>query len=175
MSLLSAFRLDGGYDPASTAAPAQLAEGFLLHGIIDLAEQNANGTIRVTDYKTGKDRTEGNVVVGQGELLQPVLYSLAVEHIHKQSVSEARLWYCTATGGYSERVVPINDSTRNCGREVLHIIDHAIEEGFLPPAPKERACNWCDFRAVCGPYEEFRAGRKDQKPLAALLHLREMP
>lgn len=168
-------QVDGGYDPASTVAPAQLAEGFLLHGIIDLAEQNANGTIRVTDYKTGKDRTEGNVVVGQGELLQPVLYSLAVEHIHKQSVSEARLWYCTATGGYSERVVPINDATRNCGSEVLHIIDHAIEEGFLPPAPKERACNWCDFRAVCGPYEEFRAARKDQKPLAALLHLREMP
>ena len=114
-------------------------------------------------------------MVVQGELIQPVLYSLAVERLRKQSVAEARLWYCTATGGYSERVVPINDGTRGCGSEVLHIINHAIEEGFLPPAPKERACRWCDFRAVCGPYEEIRVTRKDQKLLAALFHLREMP
>jgi RecB family exonuclease len=167
--------VNDGYDPASTADPVQLADGFLLHGIVDLAEQNASRALRVTDYKTGKDRTEGNMVVGHGELLQPVLYSLAVERIRKQSVVESRLWYCTATGGYNERVIPINDATRSCGNEVLHIIDHAIEEGSLPPAPKERACRWCDFRAVCGPYEEIRATRKDQKPLAALLHLREIP
>jgi ATP-dependent helicase/nuclease subunit B len=167
--------VDGGYDPASTAGPAQLAEGFLLRGIIDLTEQNASCAIRVTDYKTGKDRAGGSVVVGQGELLQPVLYSLAVERIRKQSVSEARLWYCTSTGGYSERVIPISDSTRSCGSEVLKIIDEAVQAGFLPPAPREGACNWCDFRAVCGPYEEPRSTRKDQKPLAALFHLREMP
>jgi ATP-dependent helicase/nuclease subunit B len=168
-------KANDGYDPASTADPVELADGFRLHGIIDLAEQNASRALRVTDYKTGKDRTEGSVVVGQGELLQPVLYSLAIERIRKQNVAEARLWYCTATGGYSERVVAINDATRGCGSEVLHIINHAIEEGFLPPAPKERACRWCDFRAVCGPYEEIRVTRKDQKPLAAIFHLREMP
>jgi RecB family exonuclease len=168
-------RVNDGYDPASTADPVQLEDGFLLHGIVDLVEQNADRVLRVTDYKTGKDRTEGDIVVGHGELLQPVLYSLAVERIRKQSVVESRLWYCTATGGYNERVIPINDATRSCGNEVLHIIDRAIEEGSLPPAPKERACRWCDFRAVCGPYEEIRATRKDQKPLAALLHLREIP
>ena len=167
--------VNDGYDPASTADPVELADGFLLRGIIDLAEQNTSGALRVIDYKTGKDRTEDSVVVGHGELLQPVLYSLAIESIRKQSVAEARLWYCTATGGYSERVVPINEATRSCGHEVLHIINHSIEEGFLPPAPKERACRWCDFRAVCGPYEELRASRKDQKPLAALFRLREMP
>jgi CRISPR/Cas system-associated exonuclease Cas4 (RecB family) len=104
-----------------------------------------------------------------------VLYSLAVERIRKQSVSEARLWYCTSTGGYGERIVPIRDSTRSCGSEVLKIIDHAVEAGFLPPAPREGACNWCDFRVVCGPYEEFRVTRKDQKSLTALFHLRDMP
>jgi len=164
-----------GYDPASTADPVQLPDGFLLRGIIDLTEQNASHALRVTDYKTGKNRTEESIVVGNGELLQPVLYSLAVERIRKQSVAESRLWYCTATGGYSERVVPINDATRSCGSEVLHIINRAIEEGFLPPAPKERACQWCDFRVVCGPYEELRAARKDGKPLASLFRLREMP
>ena len=164
-----------GYDPASVADPVQLADGFLLRGIVDLAEHNANDSLRVTDYKTGKNRTEENIVVGYGELLQPVLYSLAVERIRKQNVAEARLWYCTATGGYTERVISINDATRSCGGDVLHIVNGAIEEGFLPPAPKERACQWCDFRVVCGPYEEIRTARKDQKPLAALFRLREMP
>jgi CRISPR/Cas system-associated exonuclease Cas4 (RecB family) len=164
-----------GNDPASTKHPVELAEGFLLHGIVDLAEQNASRMLRVTDYKTGKDRSQGAVVVGGGGVLQPVLYSLAVERIRKQTVTEARLWYSTATGGYSERVVPINDSTRSSGSEVLEIIDHAIEEGFLAPAPKERACRWCDFLSVCGPYEEIRVARKDQTPLADLLRLRKMP
>lgn len=168
-------QMSDGYDPASTADPVQLADGFLLRGIVDLAEHNANDSLRITDYKTGKNRTEENIVVGYGELLQPVLYSLAVERIRKQNVAEARLWYCTATGGYTERVIPINDATRSCGGEVLHIVNGAIEEGFLPPAPKERGCQWCDFRVVCGPYEEIRTARKDQKPLAALFRLREMP
>lgn len=168
-------QVNGNYDPASTADPVQVADGFLLRGIIDVAEQNATGALRVTDYKTGKDRTEANVIVGHGELLQPVLYSLAVEHIRQQSVAEARLWYCTTTGGYTERVVPMNDGTRVCGSEVLHTINDAIGQGFLPPAPKERACRWCEFRAICGPYEEIRINRKDQKPLATLFRLREMP
>jgi len=164
-----------GNDPESTTDPVELADGFLLRGIVDLTEQNGSRMLRVTDYKTGKDRSQGAVVVGGGGVLQPVLYSLAVERLRKQTVAEARLWYSTATGGYSERVVPINDRTRSSGGEVLDIVDRAIEKGFLPPAPKERACGWCDFLTVCGPYEEIRVARKDQTPLADLLRLREMP
>jgi len=164
-----------GYDAASTTEPVELAGGFLLRGIVDLAEQNATGMLRVTDYKTGKDRTQDEVVVGGGGVLQPVLYSLAVERIRQQTVAEARLWYSTAAGGYNQRVVPINDRTRRSGSEVLEIIDQAIEKGFLPPAPKEHACRWCDFLAVCGPYEEIRVARKDPTPLADLRRLREMP
>ena len=36
-----------------------------------------------------------------------------------------------------------------------------LANGFLPAAPKiekkgSGACTWCDFRRVCGPYEEIR-------------------
>jgi RecB family exonuclease len=165
---------NGSHDPSSVANPVEVGDRFLIRGIVDLIEQNAAGSLRVTDYKTGKDRTEADMVVGYGEQLQPVLYSLSVEAARAQSVAEARLSYCTATGGYGARLVRIDQQTRNTGLEVLGIIDHAIKDGFLPPAPKEHACEWCDFRIVCGPYEELRVSRKDQGPLATLVQLRKM-
>jgi hypothetical protein len=45
----------------------------------------------------------------------------------------------------------------------------------LPPAPRERACEWCDFREVCGPNEERRASWKDSGPLDDLMKLRCLP
>ena len=63
---------------------------------------------------------------------------------------------------------------RGQGLEVLTIIDRAVERGFLVAAPDDGACRWCDFRAVCGPREEERVGRKNQKDLADLAALRSM-
>ena len=57
---------------------------------------------------------------------------------------------------------------------MLTIIDRAVETGFLPAAPAERACTWCDFRPVCGPREEERVARKAQDRLADLAALRSM-
>jgi len=57
---------------------------------------------------------------------------------------------------------------------VLEVIDRAIETAFLPAAPKERACTWCDFRPICGPREEERVSRKARERLADLEALRSM-
>jgi ATP-dependent helicase/nuclease subunit B len=130
--------------------------------------------LRVTDTKTGSNNVNDGTVMGNGEKLQPVLYSLAVEAIQKATVTEARLSFPTSTGGFSQFVVPITPSSRDQGLEVLRIIDNAIACGFLPPAPREKGCDYCDFRRVCGPYEERRVVKKDQNPLESLLRLRGM-
>ena len=57
---------------------------------------------------------------------------------------------------------------------MLEIIDRAIEAGSLLPAPRKGACDWCDFKAVCGPWEEIRSRRKDALPLQDLQALRAM-
>ena len=31
----------------------------------------------------------------------------------------------------------------------------------MPAAPDERECTYCDYRRVCGPYEETRVQRKN--------------
>jgi ATP-dependent helicase/nuclease subunit B len=163
-------------DPRSVEAEVTLPEGYRLRGIVDLIERRRGGTdVRVTDYKTGRDYTRRNLVVGAGEMLQPVLYGLAVEQLLAARVVESRLYYCTRAGGFSERVVPLTGETRGRGPEVLGVIDRAVAAGFLPAAPRARACGICDFRDVCGPHEEARIRQKDQARLDELQALRESP
>src|SRR5262245_59122314 len=173
-----AFGLPGGpgVDQRSIRDEIVLGGGWRLRGIVDLVEQKRDEqSLRVTDHKTGLARTAQGVVVGKGEALQPVLYGLAVEKIFDTPVTESRLSYCTRAGEFSERVVPMTESARRRGLEVLEVIDRAVARGFLPPAPRERACGACDFRPVCGPHEERRVKEKDQQALAELNVLRSWP
>jgi ATP-dependent helicase/nuclease subunit B len=90
------------------------------------------------------------------------LYGLAIETALKLPVVESRLFFCTAAGGFTERVIPLNEIARESGGTVLRTIQRAIASGFLVPAPREDACSWCDFQEVCGPYEELRIAQKDE-------------
>ena len=173
-----AFGLPGGpgVDARSIREEVTVEGGWRLRGIVDLVEQRRDAPgLRVTDHKTGMARTAVGVVVGKGEALQPVLYGLAVEKILEQEVTESRLSYCTRAGEFSERVVPMTGPARRRGLEVLELIDRAIGRGFLPPAPRDKACGVCDFRPVCGPLEEQRIRHKDPKALADLSLLRSWP
>ncbi len=165
---------DVGRDPDSRTEPVVLDGRFRLHGSIDLVEEKG-GTLRVTDHKTGKYRGKERMVIGGGRTLQPVLYSMALEAALERPVVEGRLYYCTSDGGFKETQIPITDTSRRAGVEALEIIDRAVETGFLPPAPDDGACTWCDFRPVCGSTVERRSQRKAQEPMADLIALRRKP
>ena len=47
-----------------------------------------------------------------------------------------------------------------------------IDPGLCAPDGDEGACRWCDYRVVCGPYEELRTKRKWQPKLRPLFELR---
>src|ERR1700722_7918729 len=163
-------------DPHSSADPVAIEGGLNLRGSIDLLERDPAGRIRVTDHKTGKVRAEKNFVIGGGKTLQPVLYALAAESVLKEKIYAGRLYYCTAAGGYERRVVEINDEARKASRDFVAIVKESLEAGFLPAAPDDRECDWCDYKRVCGPYEERRSKIKPPKPrLEALKRLRAMP
>ncbi|MBZ0269072.1 PD-(D/E)XK nuclease family protein, partial [bacterium] len=161
-------------DPSAQAEPAVLEDGWQLRGAIDLVERDGE-RLRVTDHKTGRARVQDGAIVGGGTSLQPVLYSLATEKVLGGKVAEARLSYCTARGGFEDRTVEMNEFARLQGKQVLEIIDRAIAEGRLHPAPREKECRWCDFRAVCGGSEERRVRIKDGAPLDDLRELRRLP
>ena len=166
---------DEGRDPRSLRDPVTIDGRFVLRGSVDLIERSPDGALlRVTDHKTGKNRSNRDLVVGAGAVLQPVLYSAAVEQGLGKKVVEGRLYYCTTAGGFAEHAIPITDYTRTQGIQALTIVDRAIEQGFLVAAPADRACTWCDFRPVCGPREPERVERKAVDRLADLLALRSM-
>jgi ATP-dependent helicase/nuclease subunit B len=166
-------------DPASVAAPIDLEVGLTVRGSIDLVERGADNSLRVTDHKTGRVRADRDVIIGGGKTLQPVLYALAAERILGQPIEEGRLYYCTAAGGYEERVVTIDAAARAAMADCTAIIGKALADGFLPAAPGERECDYCDYRRVCGPYEntrvEYKAAAKSVSDrLVELKRLREL-
>ena len=165
-----------GRDPTSRPEPVVLDGRFHLHGAIDLVEEHARTReLRVTDHKTGKYRGKDNMIVDGGKVLQPVLYSLALEQALARPVVAGRLYYATTVGGYRDVTIPLSPAARKLGLEVLEIIDRGIEHGFFGPAPSDKACTWCDFLAVCGTGAEYKANRKSPAPLADLLELRRKP
>ncbi len=171
--------LDAARDAASVREPVSVGEaGFRLRGSIDLVERRVSDRVlRVTDHKTGKNRTTPATIVEGGRILQPVLYAAALEAMAGEPVVEGRLSYCTTAGQFSVRTIALDDHIRRRGLEVLEIVDRAIEHGTLAAKPgvlgPHPACSYCDFRAVCGPEEPRRTARKPALP--DLDALRRMP
>ncbi len=159
-------------DPASASSPVDLPGGLHLRGSIDLIEER-KGRLRITDHKTGKVPTSPPGFTGRGEVLQPVLYARAAEIVLHKPAESACLFYCTERGGYRTLEVPINDESQAALERVIQTIDTSLSTGFLPAAPRDAACTWCDYRVVCGPYEETRIRRKPADRLEPLVQIRK--
>jgi len=144
----------------------------VLRGSIDLVERGLGGRLRVTDHKSGKADAPKEVIIGGGRVLQPVLYALAAERLLGEPVESGRLYYCSSRGGYEDRVVPLDQAARGAAQELAATVAGAIAEGFLPAAPAAGECKWCDYRMVCGPYEETRVALKPPARINALERLR---
>ncbi|MGE0593098.1 MAG: PD-(D/E)XK nuclease family protein [Vicinamibacterales bacterium] len=167
---------DPGRDERSVPDPIVVDGRFALRGSVDLVEVRASDArLRVTDHKTGRDRTTDALRIGGGRVLQPVVYSLVVEQMLGAEVSEARLFFCTEAGRFTSRPVVLSPDARRAGLEALEVVDRAVETGVLPAAPADGACQWCDFRPVCGPHEETRIRRKSPELLRDLDELRRRP
>jgi CRISPR/Cas system-associated exonuclease Cas4 (RecB family) len=167
----------GERDEHSIRGDVVLDGRFRLRGAIDLIEEHRQTrALRITDHKTGRkpDRIE-KVLIDGGAVLQPVLYSMAVEAALERDVSHGRLFYCTSTGSFFSHPILLDERSRSAGLEVLEVIDRAIESGFLVAAPTEEACSRCDFRPVCGSDVFRRVARKPQENLADLAALRSRP
>ena len=163
-------------DPESSDQDAILLSGRHFRGVIDLVEKHQEKSLlRVTDHKTGRAPWPRPDFVGKGEILQPLLYGLAAEKLLGLPVEEGRLFYCTQRGDFQQVSIPLTKESRARIRQVVETIDAAIKSAFLPAAPREKACQYCDYKLVCGPYEELRVGRKRKELLVELEEIRRIP
>jgi RecB family exonuclease len=164
-------------DPHSVPGAVDLDCGIQLRGSIDLIERHPAGMARVTDHKTGRADVKATQLIDGGRSLQPLLYALAAERLFadQAKVSSGRLYFCTSAGGFTEQVVSLDNRARAAAVHVAEVVGDAVAQPFLPAAPDKRQCDLCQFRVVCGPYEERRAARKPRRHLEPLLALRAMP
>jgi hypothetical protein len=163
----------GSDDSPAPPEPVQLDFGLPLRGAIDLVEQSGRH-LRATDYKTGVAPAPGAVVAG-GALLQPALYALVLEKLFpERGVVGGNAFYCSSRGDFRRNEVALSEESRTAAREVYRAIAQAFEAGFFPAAPAKDACENCDFRVNCGPYERERVARKEGARLEPLLKLRRL-
>lgn len=162
------------HDAASTADPVVIEGGFRLRGSIDLVERRSDGRLRIIDHKTGRFPDKPPQCIGNGEVLQPLLYALAVGSLCGEAPSQSILSYATLRGGYRSVAVSVNGVARERVRRVLTVIDKWIDQGFLPAAPKRGGCERCEYLPVCGPYEELRISNKPQPDLRELVEIRRL-
>jgi CRISPR/Cas system-associated exonuclease Cas4 (RecB family) len=166
----------GDRDPESSSEEALILDGIRLRGSIDLVEEHSSReTLRIVEHKTGRAPAQPPVALGGGEVLQPMLYALAAEDLLGKPVGTSELSYCTQRGDYRRVEVSVNEASRKNTETAMRLIDQSLKEGFLPAAPRERACMSCDYRIVCGPYEQLRTARKDRGRLGLIEQLRQMP
>jgi RecB family exonuclease len=161
-------------DPASVDDPVAIIGDLKLRGSIDMVERQGD-RYRVTDHKTGKARAPKDTIVGGGRYLQPLLYALACQELLDGHVESGRLYYSTADGGYEERIVPLDEDNLPILNTVLIAIRQGLADAFLPAAPDDGACTWCDFLAVCGAFEEKRTSIKPRDRLVQIKALRGLP
>lgn len=152
-----------GKDEASVNEAVMLDQGISVRGSIDLVEKNVGGSLRATDYKTGKARVKQGSVIEGGKSLQPVLYALVVEKIAVNTkVEGGRLYYCSSTGDFTSTWVPLDTLARESITLLATTLRSSIERGFFPAYPEKDGCRYCDHKGICGPYEEERARRKKE-------------
>jgi ATP-dependent helicase/nuclease subunit B len=167
------FGLAGAPGEAS-GDPVMLDSGLALRGRIDAIEER-QGELRATDYKTGEAPAASNSIIAGGTALQPALYALVIEKLFpSRRVTGGNAYYCTARGGFARRQVELNEWTRKAAAEVERAIASAFSDAFFPAAPASDACEVCEFRVGCGPYEAERVALKQPARLEALDALRKI-
>jgi len=153
--------------------PITLPDGTRVRGAIDMIEEK-EGALRITDHKTGKAQPNFGFT-RNGEVLQPLLYAEAAEALLSKTAVATRLFYCTQRSGYKVDEIAVTDLAREYLSKVIEIIEQSISQGFVAAAPRVEACTYCDYKIVCGPYEEIRIQRKKTDRLRLLEQLRSIP
>ncbi|MEI2698130.1 MAG: PD-(D/E)XK nuclease family protein [Microthrixaceae bacterium] len=143
--------------------------GVLVRGIIDRLEESSDGSLVVTDYKTGRTPS---VIQEQSRLGGVHFYAFLCQNVLGRLPERIQLVYL----GRDPQVItatPSEQSVRGVEKKVSAIwsaVERACEhEDFRPK--KSALCNWCSFQAYCPVF----GGDPDEARAIALARQQDAP
>ena len=120
--------------------------GVTLLGIIDRWEENPDGTVRISDYKTGKKprpQYEGE------KKFQLTVYKSLVEDVLGREVVQTELLYLK--DGVRWEFIPSDDDVLNMKSTVVRVWDEistACSTGIFETKTSV-LCGWCSYKNMC--------------------------
>ena len=175
--LPEAFEWSFGGDEAAPLPELQVGQRLVrFRGRIDRVDQDADGRrVRLVDYKTGKGKTEAELV-GAGHDVQLPVYVLALlagaERRAAEVVAEYRM--VRRQGGFKTQPLPGDpDEVREGLRTTLAVAVAGIDNGFYPRLPDQQRCKFCDAADACGADRVAFAAKASDPRLRPLLGLEE--
>lgn len=144
-------------EPPGSPDPVEIRIGegrsFLLRGQIDRIDEEEKGLFEVWDYKTGGTFgiVEGRGLRG-GRQIQPALYASAVEKLLERCGERAKVsrsgYFFPSAKGRGRRIAEDRDPEEL--ERVLNVLFDLLRDGAFPHAADPDACEYCEFRVVCG-------------------------
>ena len=153
-----------GGDSEHPAAEVGLPDGRRLRfkGAIDRVDREADGSLLVIDYKTGRGVSYRNVDedrLDRGKRLQLPIYADAARRAlggdGPPPPVEAYYWFVEDGGRKAWRGGPVDDAVQARFEDVVATVVEGIEGGDFPANPGEEGfygpshCGYCDFNRVC--------------------------
>jgi RecB family exonuclease len=160
------------HDPEPIEIPLGDGRTLRVSGKIDRIDRREDGLV-LRDYKTGKAPKDDGRVFRGGRQLQIPFYVLAAERLYPQErVVEAFLDY--VDGGRQVAFDPAA-ARGEPFRTVLRSLVDLIAGGVFVQEPA--ACDWCDFKVVCGPkgiLQRRQQYKRRDATLLSYLRLRDL-
>ncbi len=121
-------------------------DGITIRGILDRIDELPDGSLVITDYKSGKAPPERYALPAFFALK---IYALLIKKQLGRTPIEVRLLYLNGPTMYR---LPIDDRQLAAMdrqlRALWEAINRAIERSHFPPR-RNTLCDWCSFKALC--------------------------
>jgi putative RecB family exonuclease len=121
-------------------------DGITIRGILDRLDEQPNGDLIITDYKSGKAPPERYAIPAFFALK---IYALLIKRQLGRTPVEVRLLYLNGPTLYR---LPIDDRQLDAMdrqlRALWEAINRAIDRNQFPARPG-RLCDWCAFKGDC--------------------------
>jgi hypothetical protein len=151
-----AFGFDGELGAVELALPD--GRSLRVRGRIDRVDLGADGSVHVTDYKTGSYHAGYQAIVNgdpisHGTKLQLPIYGLAGRLAVGDTSRPVRAdyWFVTSRGGFHRCGYEISDEVLDRTQAVVGQIVEGIESGLFPPHPEARSTFFRIACHVCNP------------------------